>query len=72
MKNYKDNFPTIPSKYEARVEVNWQDEKRSTEMRVFFDSSVKRAAVEMKENNTITRLIFNYETDEIYKLTCKI
>ena len=66
-----NNFPTLPSAYQARVEVNYATEKRSSDMRVFYNYGSRLASVEIKENNSIKKLIFSYDTDEIYSLTCK-
>lgn len=63
--------PSIPSKYSARVEVNMKEDEKTMEMRAFYDYSKRKAAVEIKEDKIIKKLIFNYETDEIYVLTCK-
>ena len=65
-----NNFPQLPNKYQARVEVNFVNEKRTSDMNIHFDSSKSRASIEIKEKNSIKTLIFNYETDEIYQLTC--
>jgi hypothetical protein len=66
-----NNFPQLPDKYQAKVEVNFANEKRTSDMNIHFDSSKNRASIEIKEKNSIKKLIFNYETDEIYQLTCK-
>jgi hypothetical protein len=64
------NFPQLPNKYQARVEVNYVNEKRTSDMYIYYDSSKNRASIEIREKNTIKTLIFNYDTDEIYQLTC--
>ena len=41
-------------------------------MRLFYDFDAKKAAIEMTERNRITKLIFNYDTNEIHELRCKL
>ncbi|CAF0710186.1 unnamed protein product [Brachionus calyciflorus] len=60
--------PSIPNRYSTRVEVNQLEDDRTYEMRAFFDSSKKKAALEIREDGLFKKLIFNYETDEIYSM----
>jgi hypothetical protein len=49
-----------------------REDKKSVEMRLFYDFDAKKAAIEMTERNRITKLIFNYDTNEIHELRCKL
>lgn len=40
-------------------------------MQAFYDLSKKKAALDLREDNIWKKLIFNYETNEIYSLICK-
>ncbi|CAF0875761.1 unnamed protein product [Brachionus calyciflorus] len=64
--------PSIPSKFQVRVEVNTEGDLKMSEMRYYYDYDQRKAAIETRQNNMNTRLIFNYQTDEIYELTNKI
>ena len=52
------------------MEVNQLEDDRTYEMRAFFDSSKRKAALEIRDNSISKKLIFNYETDEIFSMTC--
>jgi hypothetical protein len=65
-----DGFPSLPLKYQARIEVNSVYEKRTSDLRVFYDFASNRAAIQIAEKNSFKKLIFNYDTNEIYSLTC--
>lgn len=67
-----DPAPNFPQKYSTRVEVNQLEDDTTYEMQAYYDYSKKRASLDFKENNIWKKLIFNYETDEIYLLICKI
>jgi hypothetical protein len=66
-----DPIPELPKSYEVRVEANLELDGRTQELRLFYDYDQRRAAIELKEDNQYYKLIFNYETDEIYELNCK-
>lgn len=51
--------------------MNQLEDDKSYEMQAFYDYSKKKATLDLRENSVWKRLIFNYETDEIYLLTCK-
>lgn len=63
-----DPIPLIPNKFQTRVEINIENQNRMTEMRYFYDFEQRKAAILTRESNTDTKLIFNYDTDEIYEL----
>lgn len=63
-----DPIPSIPKKFQTRVEINIENQNRMMEMRYFYDYEQRRAAIITRESNTDTKLIFNYDTDEIYEL----
>ncbi|RMZ93756.1 EF-hand domain-containing D1 [Brachionus plicatilis] len=65
-----DPIPSIPSKFQTRVEVN--TESQMTEFRYFYNYDQRRAAIETRKSNNYQKLIFNYDTDEIYELNNKI
>ncbi len=66
-----DPIPELPKSFEVRVETNLDVDGRTQEMRLFYDYDQRKAAIELKEDNQFYKLIFNYETDEIFELNCK-
>ena len=66
-----DPIPELPKSYEVRIETNLELDGRTQEMRLFYDFNQRKAAIELKEDNQYYKLIFNYETDEIFELNCK-
>lgn len=60
--------PSIPPKFQTRVEVNTEGDNKQIELRYFYDYDRRQAAIETRQNNMNTRLIFNYDTNEIYEL----
>jgi hypothetical protein len=66
-----DPIPALPSQYQTRVEIKMVEKKEAIEMQLFYDYNARRAAVEVKGENKYEKLIFNYETNEIYELKCK-
>lgn len=63
-----DPVPSIPNRFQTRVEINTDGQNQMKEFRYFYDYDYRRAAIEMRESNFYTKLIFNYDTDEIYEL----
>ena len=37
---------------------------------ISYNYDFKRAFIEIRDNNTINKLIFSFDTDEIYSITC--
>ena len=60
--------PSIPTKFQTRVEVNTEGDNKQFELRYYYDYDRRKAAIETRQNNMNIRLIFNYDTDEIYEL----
>jgi len=48
-----------------------KQEQKTREMLYFFDYNMRKAAVEMKMNNVLDRYIFDYDSNQIYKVSCK-
>ena len=67
-----DGTPVLPSSYSARVEMNWQEAQSSKEMDMSYNNALNKAFIEFKENNQVNRLIFNFDTDEIFSIKCKL
>ena len=63
-----DPIPSIPTQYETRVEINIDNDQKTREMRLFYDYDLRKAAVIFKKDNKYEKLIFNYDTNEIYEL----
>lgn len=62
--------PELPQAYEARIEVNYlTGDKRSTSVVHNYDYNRRRASIWTQSNNTNTKLIFDYETEEIHVVT---
>ena len=40
-------------------------------MDMSYNSKLQKAFIEIKENNQANKLIFNFDTDEIFSITCK-
>ena len=66
----QDPNPSLPARYQTRVEVNLKEEQKSIEMMISYNYDYKRAFIEIRDNNTINKLIFSFDTDEIYSITC--
>ena len=47
------------------------EEQKSQEMLIYYNYDYRKAALEIRDNNTITKHIFNFDTDEIFSITCK-
>jgi len=71
LKNQTEGNPIIPNIYRSRVEVNHVEEQRSTEMEISYNNNLRKAFIEMKRDNSATKLIYNFDTDEIYSIKCK-
>jgi hypothetical protein len=54
------------------VEVINLDDKRTTEVRLYYDLDQQKAALEKIENNNLNRLIFDYETNEIFQIKANL
>jgi hypothetical protein len=67
----KDPIPALPSQYQVRVEIHMPEKQQSIEMQLFYDYNQRKAAVEVKGDNKFDKLIYNYETNEIFVLQCK-
>lgn len=50
------------------VEINIVNQNRSSNQRWYFDNSDRKAAIDIKQDNQISKLIFHYETDEVYQI----
>lgn len=61
----------IPNVYRSKVELNHVEEQRTTEMEISFNNNLRKAYIETKRNNTAEKLIYNFETDEIFSIKCK-
>ncbi len=70
-KYFLDPFPNIPNAFQARVEENMKEEQKTREMQYYFDYNMRKAAVEMKMNNVLDRYIFDYDSNQIHKVSCK-
>jgi len=51
--------------------VNHVEEQRTTEMELSYNYNLRKAYLEMKRNNSANKLIFNFDTDEIFSIKCK-
>ena len=65
---YTDSYPTIPSVFKTRVEINYVTEKKSATTQWFYDFDKRKAAIEIKEGNSIYNRIYSYETDEVFEM----
>lgn len=54
-----------------RIEIKSTLEKKIRESHYFYDSPNKRAMMRYLQNNILTRLIYDYELNEIYKIDGK-
>ena len=64
-----DQIPSIPPIYQARVEINEKDQ--NSEMIIYYDFQSRKAALEIKNNMKYEKIIFKYDTNEIFVLKCK-
>ena len=51
--------------------MNHVEEQRTTEMELSYNYNLRKAYLEMKRNNSANKLIFNFDTDEIFSIKCK-
>ena len=61
-------YPVLPDIFQTRVEISYITEKKSAFSFWHYDYSKRQACVEFKEDNSIRKNIFNYETDEVFFL----
>ncbi len=57
----------MPDRFSTRIEVN-QNGKVASDLYINFDYVKSRAAISIVNNNTETKLIFDYFTDEIHEI----
>lgn len=60
-------IPELPDRFSTRIEVN-QNGKVASDLYINFDYVKSRAAISIVNNNTETKLIFDYFTDEIHEI----
>ncbi len=63
-----DIKPTLSNVFQTRIEITYVTEKRSASTRLFYDYDSRRAAIEIIEKDSYMKLIFNYETDELFEI----
>ncbi len=44
------------------------EDKRTTEIRLYYDLDQRKTALEKIENNNLNRLVFDYDTNEIFQI----
>jgi hypothetical protein len=59
-------MPQLPDSFQTRVEAYFDD--RTINLQRFLDYENRRAAVITKKDNIQTRLIFDYDTNEIHQI----
>lgn len=67
-----DGNPVLPNRYSARVEMNLVEEQRSIEMDISYNNDLRKAFIEFKQDNLVNRLIFNFDTDEIFSIKYQV
>jgi len=60
--------PALPRTFEINVEINVVNENRTVNQKWMFDGPNRKAAIDITEKDTIRKLIFNYETNEVYEI----
>jgi hypothetical protein len=61
--------PILPEIFSTRMEIN-SNGKQSTDLELNFDYNRRKASLVAQSNNLETRLIFDYENDEIHVIEC--
>ena len=63
-----NTIPKLPLIFQTRIEINYLTENRSATTRWFYDREARKAAIEVVERGKMSKLIFNYETDELFEI----
>lgn len=60
--------PVLSRIFEIHAEINIINENRTVNQKWLFDGPNRKAAIDIIEKDTIKKLIFNYETNEVYEI----
>ncbi|XP_033739126.1 LOW QUALITY PROTEIN: uncharacterized protein LOC117326485 [Pecten maximus] len=60
------SLPELPSSFQSNLEVNMMEMNTTMDVLEYFDNMGNRAALDTNKNGKETRIIFNYETNELY------
>ena len=61
--------PILPERFSTRLEINL-DGKRGSDIEMTFDYDRRKATIISQADNIETRLVFDYENDEIHMIAC--
>lgn len=61
-------MPKLPNIYQLRIEIKSVLEKKIREAHYFYDAPNKRALMRYSQKNIMTRLIYDYELNELLKI----
>ena len=65
---FKAPVPALPKRFSTNIEINFINEKRTDDLKIFFDYDKAKCAIEYKENNQIIKHIYDYDTSEVYEI----
>ncbi|XP_045160097.2 uncharacterized protein LOC123525262 isoform X2 [Mercenaria mercenaria] len=63
------DMPYIPENFQVNVEANIMNKLKTVSAKLYFDYPGNRASLKLLENGIDGRIIFNFQTDEIYKIS---
>lgn len=62
-------MPFLPDAFQVNVEANIVNKGKTVSAVLFFDYSGNRATIKLFENGLDGQIVFNFMTDEIYKIS---
>lgn len=71
LRKHIGQLPVLPRTFQVNVEINLVNEKRTSSQKWYFDGPNRQAALDIRENDQINKLIFNYETNEVYEIVAQ-
>ena len=58
--------PTFPDQYGTIIEANIVEQKLTVTAEEYFDRPGNRAVLQMRQNNTLHNLVFDYQNDQLF------